>query len=73
MQQQNALNQQVTQYQQTQQTNALISAQTVANQQASLSSSVNAATQAPVTMATLLTSPKGILGNPTLSYTKLGG
>ncbi|MDE1971104.1 MAG: hypothetical protein KGI50_06055 [Patescibacteria group bacterium] len=45
----------------------------VQQQQQALTSNVQAAASKPVTLGTLLTSPKGLLGNPTLSSTKLGG
>jgi hypothetical protein len=41
-------------------------------QEAGINSSVNAAASAPVSLGTILTSPSGALGNPTLALTKLG-
>ena len=48
-------------------------ANSVANQTAATNNSVNAATQAPVPLNTIATSPRGVLGNPSLSFAKLGG
>lgn len=48
-------------------------ANSVSQTTSGINSSVNAATQTPVSLGTLMTSPRGVLGNPALSYTKLGG
>lgn len=48
-------------------------AKSVADQTAQTTSSINAATQAPAQLSTIQTSARGLLGNPALSFTKLGG
>ena len=45
----------------------------VNSQEAAINSSVNQAASAPVNLGTILTTPKGALGNPMLALTKLGG
>ena len=70
---QQLLQQQVSQYQaQNQQQQAAAQAQ-ASSQASQISSSVNQATQQQVSLGTLMTSQRGVLGNPTLSLTKLGG
>lgn len=47
--------------------------QRVQQQTMGMNNAVKKATRKPVTLATILTSPVGLLGNPTLSGTKLTG
>jgi phosphopantetheinyl transferase (holo-ACP synthase) len=48
-------------------------AATVAAEEAAYKAGVNKKIRKPVTLSTILTSPQGILGNPILSTSRLGG
>lgn len=68
---QSALNQQTQAYQAQQTAANQAAANAVAQQQAQTTASINAAIAKPASMATILTSPSGALGNPPLALQKL--
>ena len=70
---QSRLQTQTASFEQERQQRAAQAQATVAAEQAALEAEKEKKIRKPVTLGTLLTSPKGILGNPVLSGTKLGG